>query len=64
MLSLNENEKNYLKAFSEKQYKPELLFDDDKVLSNIKNHPMALWKMKKHNNNQEIKDNPDTSISD
>jgi len=44
LLSLNENEKNYLKAFSEKQYKPELLFDDDKVLSNIKNHPMALWK--------------------
>lgn len=64
LLSLNKNEKDYLKAFSEKQYKPELLFDDNKVLSNIKNHPMALWKMKEHNNNQEIKDNFDTSISD
>lgn len=64
LLSLNENEKAYLRAFSEKQYKPEILFDDNTVLSNIKNHPMALWKMKEHNKRQGIIDNTSTSISD
>lgn len=64
LLSLNENEKGYLKAFSEKQYKPELLFDDNTVLSSIKNHPMVLWKMKEHNKTQGIIDNTSTSISD
>lgn len=64
LLSLKENEKDYLKAFSEKRYKPELLFDDNTVLSNIKKHPMALWKIKEHNKNQEIKDNQSASISD
>lgn len=64
LLSLKENEREYLNAFSEKQYKPELLFDNDAVLSNIKNHPMALWKMKEYNKNQEIKDNQSAGISD
>ena len=52
LLSLKGNEKEYLKLFSEKQYKPELLFEDRTIITNIKNHPMALWKMKEHNNNQ------------
>lgn len=64
LLTLKENEKDYLKAFSEKQYKPELLFDDKDIILNIKNHPMALWKMKEHDKNQVRKDSQNISISD
>lgn len=32
-------------AFECKEYKPELLFKDGKILNNIRNHPMAIWKM-------------------
>ena len=52
LLNLSKEEKEYLKAFSEKQYKPELLFDDKNILANIQDHPMALWKMQEHKQNQ------------
>ena len=45
LLLLTDDEKAFLKAFSEKQYKPELLFDDSDILNRIRRHPMALWKM-------------------
>ena len=45
LLLLTDDEKAFLKAFSEKQYKPELLFNDSDVLNRIRQHPMALWKM-------------------
>jgi len=48
LLVLTENEKAFLKAFSEKQYQPELLFDDKEILNRISNHPMAIWKMQEH----------------
>lgn len=39
-------EENDLNAFEGKEYKPELLFSDEKILTNMKmNHPMAIWKM-------------------
>ena len=43
---LTPQEKEYLNAFECKEYKPELLFTDEKILNNIQNHPMAVWKMK------------------
>lgn len=64
LLALKENEQEYLKAFSENKYKPELLFEDNTILQNIKNHPMALWKMKKHNINQSLADSQNAGISD
>jgi len=42
---LTPQEEEYLNAFEGKEYKPELLFSDEKILNNIKNHPMAVWKM-------------------
>jgi predicted nucleotidyltransferase component of viral defense system len=45
LLLLTDDEKAFLKAFSEKQYKPELLFDDSDILNRIRRHPMVLWKM-------------------
>jgi predicted nucleotidyltransferase component of viral defense system len=48
LLVLTDNEKAFLHAFSEKQYRPELLFDDTDILNHIRQHPMALWKMQEH----------------
>lgn len=44
LLSLTEQERAFLQAFQEKQYRPELLFTDDGILERISKHPMALWK--------------------
>lgn len=45
LMILTPQEEEYLNAFEGKEYKPELLFSDEKILTNIKNHPMAIWKM-------------------
>ena len=45
LMILTSQEKKYLNAFEGKEYKPELLFADEKMLENIKEHPMAVWKM-------------------
>lgn len=41
---LTQKEVEFLNRFEEKEYIPELLFEDDKILNRIKKHPMALWK--------------------
>lgn len=46
LLTLEENEKAFLSEFKEKRYKPELIFDDEDILDRIKDHPMALWKVR------------------
>lgn len=44
LLKLTDDEKQFLLLFSQKQYKPELLFNDADVLARIARHPMAVWK--------------------
>ena len=44
LMILTPQEKEYLEAFERKEYKPELLFTDEKILNNIRKHPMAVWK--------------------
>ncbi len=34
----------FWKAFRQRRYQPELLFQDEAILSRIGQHPMALWK--------------------
>ncbi len=46
LLRLDEREKDFLRAFAKKDYRPDLLFDDKEILTRIQNHPMALWKMR------------------
>ena len=46
LLILDEQEDQFLLDFSTKQYQPEFLFDDPEILNRIKEHPMALWKMR------------------
>ncbi|MEG1716979.1 MAG: hypothetical protein RR275_09235 [Lachnospiraceae bacterium] len=45
-MQVTEGELEYMEAFENKEYKPELLFDDSDILKRIENHSMALWKCK------------------
>lgn len=38
------SEKTFINTFNNKEYNPELLFDDSEIINRIKNHPMALWR--------------------
>ena len=42
----NDNEIEFINFFNQKQYKPELLFDDQNIINRIAAHPMAIWKTK------------------
>ncbi len=44
LISIKEDERKFIKEFRNKNYKPELLFDDKATIENIKYHPMALWR--------------------
>ena len=50
LLPLTDNEKEFLSKLKEKIYEPELLFDDETIISNIKTHPAALWRVRENNN--------------
>jgi hypothetical protein len=39
-----EQENEYMLHFEQKEYKPELLFEDTAILDRIRMHPMALGK--------------------
>jgi len=43
-MKLDEQDLLFLEAFRHKEYRPELLFDDDAIINRIESHPMALWK--------------------
>ena len=47
LMVLTEDEKEFLERFENGEYIPELLFEDERILERIKNHPMALWKLRK-----------------
>lgn len=49
LLTLHGSEQQFLTSFWSGEYKPELLFDGDR-LERIRNHPMAVWKMRHHVN--------------
>lgn len=44
LLQLTDSETAFIDAFNAKRYQPELLFDDETILFNIRSHPMAQWK--------------------
>ncbi len=48
LMVLTEDEKEFLDRFENGEYLPELLFEDEAILARIKNHPMALWKMRRY----------------
>ncbi len=44
LMQVTQKEMEYMEAFENKEYRPELLFQDPDILENVENHPMALWK--------------------
>lgn len=44
LMQLTTREQEYIECFITKEYKPELLFDDEAIVERLKAHPMALWK--------------------
>lgn len=46
MMQLTDTENEYMDRFIAKDYRPELLFDDEHIVEHLKEHPMALWKCK------------------
>lgn len=44
LMNLTDKENEYMDCFMAKEYRPELLFDDEQIIERIKEHPMALWK--------------------
>lgn len=46
LLQLTESEIAFIEAFNAKHYQPELLFNDENIINNINNHPMAYWKIR------------------
>lgn len=46
LMVVTEEEKEFMDRFEQKEYCPELLFDDEKIVERVKLHPMVLWKMK------------------
>lgn len=47
VMNIAEKEREYMIAFENKEYKPELLFEDEDIIERIKEHPMAMWKCQK-----------------
>ena len=45
LMVLTAEEKEYLNLFEVGEYRPELLFSNGKILENIAEHPMAIWKV-------------------
>ena len=50
LLVLSDNEKEFVKEFTNKNYRPELLFEDKDIVERISAHPMALWRVRENNN--------------
>ena len=46
LMKPTEAEMEYMERFIEKEYKPELLFEDAEIIERLRDHPMALWKCK------------------
>lgn len=45
LLVITEKEARFINLYNQGQYEPSLLFDEEKISNEIKNHPMAKWKM-------------------
>ena len=48
LLVLTDGEKEFLSKLQEKVYAPELLFSNEEIIVNVKNHPAALWRVREN----------------
>ena len=49
LMKPTDHETMFIKNFYRGIYRPDLLFDDDDIIERIKEHPMAVWKMRAGN---------------
>ena len=49
-INISDSDLAFLSEFKNGNYRPELLFNDEKHLNNIRKHPMAIWKITKNKN--------------
>lgn len=47
LMILTDKEIEFLDRFEKKEYRPDLVFDDEKIIARLEKHPMAIWKMGK-----------------
>ncbi|MGI6673223.1 MAG: nucleotidyl transferase AbiEii/AbiGii toxin family protein [Limnochordia bacterium] len=47
LMRLTEAEVEFLERFENREFRPELLFDSEDILSRLAHHPMALWKTRR-----------------
>ena len=47
LMNVTDAEQEYMVRFENGTYQPELLFNDEKILKRVEQHPMALWKTRK-----------------
>jgi hypothetical protein len=47
LMMLTDSEKLFIEKFDQGIYQPDLLFDDDDIVERIKEHPMAVWRIKR-----------------
>ena len=47
LMNVTDTEQEYMARFENGTYQPELLFNDEKILKRVEQHPMALWKTRK-----------------
>lgn len=45
LMILTDNEKEFLDRFEKKEFRPDLVFEDEKIIARLENHPMVIWKM-------------------
>lgn len=48
LLVPTDNERRFIQSFRNKDYRPELLFDDKAILERITSHPMAIWRTRQN----------------
>jgi len=47
LMKLTKSEVEFVECFENKEYRPELLFEDAEIVARLAKHPMALWKTQK-----------------
>ena len=47
LLKFTASEEEFIQRFNRGEYRPDLLFEDETIVENVKNHPMAIWKTKR-----------------
>lgn len=45
LMEVTDEEREFMERFEKKEYRPDLLFDDENIVERLEKHPMALWKM-------------------